>query len=56
MPSKGVKPLSEKCVIWPLKITLIGRKTKPFIRGFDTPMRHIDPCESKKNSHALFLS
>jgi hypothetical protein len=31
-----------------LKITLIGRKTKPFISGLDTPMKLIDPCESKK--------
>jgi hypothetical protein len=32
-----------------LKITLIGRKKKPFISGFDTPMRPIDLCESKGN-------
>jgi hypothetical protein len=41
--------IQHKSIIWPLKITLIGRKTKPFIRGFDTPMRPIDPCESKRN-------
>ncbi len=39
----------HKCVIWPLKITIIWRKTKPFIRAFDTPMRHIDCCGSKRN-------